>query len=117
MGRLVYGSSSQSVEIEDRILAHLKVVMLTKLRRNEGFPFSYEYDVSAGSGRITWWVNPTTELQFCFDGSRPPALNKAWLEVLMNAANAVDGLRLLAEPDEDSVPSVPPPTESIPVLR
>lgn len=100
MGQLVYGAHSDSVEIDDRVLAHLKVVMLTKLRRHEGFPFSFDYDARSGGGRTTLWISPTSSLQFRFDGSRQPAINKAWLDILMTSANGVDGLRLMSEPDE-----------------
>ena len=37
MGRLIYGTGDTDVEFEDRLLAHLKVVISTKLRRNEAF--------------------------------------------------------------------------------
>lgn len=36
MGRLIYTQDS-SYDIDDRILAHLRVVMMNKLRRREGF--------------------------------------------------------------------------------
>lgn len=34
MGMLFYGASAEPIFIEDRALAHLKVVIATKLRRN-----------------------------------------------------------------------------------
>lgn len=86
--------------MDDRVLAHLKVVMLTKLRRHEGFPFTYDFEPSSGSGRATVWLNPSVLVQFRFEGSRPPAINKAWLELMMLTANETDGLRLVEEPAE-----------------
>lgn len=100
MGHLIFGAPGESVTIDDRVLAHLKLVMLTKLRRHEGFPFSFEYDVSAGSGRSTVWLSASQFIEFRFDGSRPCSINKSWLELLMATANEGDGLRVVAEPEE-----------------
>lgn len=37
MGYIQYGGGVEPIYIEDRALAHLKVVIATKLRRNESF--------------------------------------------------------------------------------
>ncbi len=100
MGYLVFGSPPETVRMDDRVLAHLKVVMLTKLRRHEGFPFTYDFEPSSGSGRATVWLNPSVLVQFRFEGSRQPVMNKAWLELMMLTANETDGLRLVEEPSE-----------------
>jgi hypothetical protein len=100
MGYLVFGTPQESVRMDDRVLAHLKVVMLTKLRRHEGFPFTFDFDPSSGSGRATVWLNPSSHVQFRFEGSRQPAINKSWLELMMLTANETDGLRLVEEPSE-----------------
>jgi len=99
MGYLLYGLPAESIEIEDRTLAHIKIVMLAKLRRDESFAFSFEYDLSNGSGRSTVWVHPTIPMQFKFLGSRQAVINRAWLEALIVSANSVDGLRILPEPE------------------
>ena len=41
MGRLYYGNSTDAIVVEDRELAHLKMVTMTKLRRSEGFSVSF----------------------------------------------------------------------------
>ena len=94
----MYGRPAESIEIEDRTLAHVKIVILAKLRRNESFAFSFEHDVSEGSGRSTIWLHPSIPVQFKFLGSRQPAINRAWLDALVITANSVDGLRLIEEP-------------------
>lgn len=95
MGKLIYGTSD--IEIDDRTLAHLKIVMLTKLRRNESFAFSHVNSVAAGSGRLTVWMNPAVPLEFHFHGSRSPELNREWVEALLSSANSPEGLRVLPE--------------------
>jgi hypothetical protein len=108
VGQLIYGSTGATVEIDDRTLAHLKVVMITKLRRGEGFAFSWEEDVKDGSGRSTIWVHPAVSLQFKFFGTRQPSMNKLWLEELMSSANSGGGLHVLPEHDATEANSVPP---------
>jgi len=95
VGKLIYGD--REIEIEDRTLAHLKIVMLTKLRRSESFAFNYAHDVNSGSGRCTLWVHPSISLEFAFYGNRSPELNREWVEALLMSANSPDGLRVLPE--------------------
>ncbi|MCU1551540.1 MAG: ATP-dependent ligase [Glaciihabitans sp.] len=109
MGYLLYGRPAEEIDIDDRALAHLKIVMLTKLRRGETFAFSFQYDVNDGSGRSTIWLHPAIPLQFKFLGSRQPTINRAWLEELVLAANSVDGLRILPEPEASTTPVSPAP--------
>ncbi len=98
MGRLEYGCPPLSVEIDDRPLAHLKLVIITKLRRQEGLAFSWEYDATR-EGRSTIWLHPSIPLRFAFSGSRLPALNEKWIEELSRLANSRNGLRLTPEPE------------------
>ncbi|HEX4443691.1 MAG TPA: hypothetical protein VHZ81_08990 [Galbitalea sp.] len=107
MGSLIYGPTGTKVEIDDRALAHLKVVILTKLRRGEGVSFSWEKGTEQGSGRATIWLHPAIGLEFQFDGSRPASLNKLWLEELMTSANSSGGLHVLPEHDRTKSNEVP----------
>ena len=108
MGYLIYGPTGTKVNIDDRALAHLKVVILTKLRRGEGFAFSWEKGTADGSGRDTMWLHPSVGLEFQFEGGRPASLNKAWLEELMSSANSGGGLHILPERDRTPDNEVPP---------
>jgi hypothetical protein len=81
MGMLIYGSGDE-YEIDDRALAHLKAVIGAKLRRQEGFFLSWANDAEHGSGRRD---------------SRPPELNRAWLEVLSETSHSPRGLQLIPE--------------------
>lgn len=102
MGKLIYGSPGTAIEIEDRALAHLKVAMLAKLRRDEKFALSWQHGHDGGGGRSTIWVHPAIPLQFVFNGSKQPVLNKAWVELLVESANSGSGIQLLPEPAEDA---------------
>jgi len=99
MGKLVYDSSVK-VDFEDRTLAHLQVVIDSKLRRGESFHFTWKDDASIGDGRTSIWVHPRCSLVYKYYGSRRPRLNMAWVDALAFAANAPTGLYIVPEPAE-----------------
>lgn len=99
MGRFIYDTIGNSVEIEDRTLAHLRIVVMNKLRRAE--PFMFDVEMGDGSGRRSFWVHPSVPLQFHFFGSRQPRINRAWVEDLMAAASGPNGLTITPEPAEE----------------
>lgn len=103
MGQFIYGRTPTSVEVDDRTLAHLKVVVATKLRRGE--PFFLELDAGSGSGRRSFWLHPAVAVQFHFYGSRQPRLNRAWIDDLMASAHSATGLQIVPEPGERDVPA------------
>ncbi len=100
MGYLVYGSA-QEYEFEDRTLAHLKVAITMKLRRQESFLMSWTNPPERGGGRVSIWLTPSIPLAFRFAGSRAPSLNKAWLEVMNELSNTPRGLILVSEHDAE----------------
>ncbi|HSP75665.1 MAG TPA: ATP-dependent DNA ligase [Cryobacterium sp.] len=104
MGEFVYGNPSIAVDFDDRVLAHLKIVILAKVRRGESFAFSWEYTAAAGSGHSSIWIHPTIPLQFNFRGSREPRLNRSWVDELVRLSNTPGGLRVIPEPAEASAP-------------
>ncbi len=94
MGTLVYGSQGRTFDVEDRLLAHLRVVFMNKLRRNEPFMFHRSTD----SGLFSVWVHPAVPMVVLFSGSRPPTINRHWVEALMLEAGGTNGLRVIPEP-------------------
>jgi len=97
MGRIRYDATS-TVEFDDRVMAHLQLVIGQKLRRNESFWFSWSNPVGSGSGRVSIWVHPAIPLEFTFSGNRNPTINRAWVEELILVANSPTGLRVVDEP-------------------
>ena len=93
MARLLYGSPPVSFEFDTRTLAHVEVVVMAKLRRNENFAFSVE---QSGDSRTTIWVNVSSDLQFIYDEPRPE-INREWLGRLVDSANSTSGLRVMPE--------------------
>ncbi len=96
MGHLIYGSGAE-YEIEDRLLAHLKIAIAAKLRLQESFLLNWTVPAEQGSGRVGLWMSPAIPLQFRFAGSRPPELNRDWLEALALSSRGVRGMQVMAE--------------------
>jgi len=105
VGRFSYDGSVKA-DFDDRVLAHLQVVISQKLRRGETFIFSWRNDTRVGDGRTVIWLHPNASLVFSYHGSRQPALNRAWLEALTHAANSTSGLQIVPEPDGPHVGEV-----------
>lgn len=103
MGTLYYGDSRVAIPVDDRALAHLRFVILTKFRRGESFGFSWAKSSNEGSGRSTVWLHPSIPLQFEFEGSRSPSMNRQWLEDLTRQAATSGGLVVTEEPKQDAV--------------
>ena len=107
MGTIYYGGAGTPIHIEDRALAHLKVVIATKLRRNESFTVSWRHPEGEPRGRSTIWLHPSIPLRFVFDDPEPAQLSREWIEDLANSANSSGGVMLVAEHfDPPAVPSI-----------
>ena len=97
VGTLTFGGRRNTVEIDDRTLAHLQTAIVSKLRRGESFQFTWERDVYQGSGRTSVWVHSTTPVRFRFDDTARISANPRWIESLLQRANAGE-LTLVPEP-------------------
>ncbi len=98
MGRFTYDSTTV-VDFEDRLLAHLQIVIGSKLRRGEPFYFSWKDDQAVGDGRTSVWIHPSLPISFKYVGSRAPAINRAWLDALMETTHSTGGLYIVPEPE------------------
>lgn len=119
MGHLFYGTSTESIQIPDRLLAHIKVVVTTKLRRSESFTLSWTH-VDGTPGRSTLWLQPAIPLRFVFDSAEPEALNSSTLKKMADMANSSVGLTvdLTAEiPTTETAPRAVPARTAAPAGR
>jgi hypothetical protein len=94
------------VQFEDRVLTHLQIVIVQKLRKGESFLMSWRDADSVGDGRSSAWIHPSLSLYFKFSGSRVPAINRDWLASLMASANGSQGLIVTSE---ENYANQPPP--------
>ena len=103
------------VQFEDRVLTHLQIVIVQKLRKGESFLMSWRDADSVGDGRSSAWIHPSMPLYFKFSGSRVPAINRDWLASLMASANGSQGLIVTSEENYDAQPpGVSPATNRTP---
>ncbi|MCW2166335.1 hypothetical protein B0I12_003507 [Microbacterium hydrothermale] len=88
MGRLIY-QERHTLDIEDWLLSHLRVVIMNKLRRNEASMFMAPHPKH---GTLSLWLHPATPLVMQFYGSRPPKLDNQLIEQMMQDASGPNGL-------------------------
>jgi hypothetical protein len=113
MGKFIYDSIVK-VDFDDRLLAHLQLVIGAKMRRGEAFHFTWKDDSSIGDGRTTVWLHPRCSVVYKFYGSRKPRINRAWVDALFYTANSPNGLYAVPEPADyeagvtaPNIPGVP----------
>lgn len=94
MGFLHYGSTTAPIEIPDRLLAHIKVVTATKLRRNESFTLSWRHSDDEPGARTTLWMQPAIPLRFVFASPEPEMLDPQVLKQMADSANSSAGLTI-----------------------
>lgn len=94
MGRLRYDGTSDPILIEDSTLAHLKIVIATKLRRQESFMMTWLPITDGPDQRATVWIHPAIPLQFGFDAASPAAIDPHLIAEMMKSLNATGELVL-----------------------
>lgn len=94
MGRLKYDNTAAAILIDDEMLAHVKVVVATKLRRQESFMMTWVPVDGSAAGRVSAWIHPSVPLVFTFDSDEPSPIDPHRLEELMQATNATGELLL-----------------------
>jgi hypothetical protein len=125
MGLFIYDSQQLQLRLEDRTLAHLQIVIINKFRHGDRFSFSWKDDPAIGDGRSSIWLYPDVSLHFKFSGSRPPSINRTWLDQMYKSAASGAGLVLSPEPvdrqtsstlHDDDIPGGPAGPPDIPVI-
>ena len=92
MGFLIHGGVE--VEFDDRLLAHMQVIIVTHFRRGESLVVSWLNALSAGDGRSSMWMTPEQPVFFRFNGSRSVEIDRSWLRALDQSVASPTGLVL-----------------------
>ncbi|MCJ1695975.1 ATP-dependent DNA ligase [Rathayibacter caricis DSM 15933] len=98
MGRMIYDSTTEA-DFDDRLLAHLQIVIGTKFGKGESFYFSWRDAGAAGDGRTSLWLHPAIPLRFKYFGGRAPSINPEWVRRLLMDSYSAQGLRISPEPE------------------
>ncbi|WP_025158737.1 hypothetical protein [Leifsonia aquatica] len=101
MGKLLYGNG-QEYEFDDRTLSHVKIALVTKLRRHESFLLNWQIPPEQGGGRMSLWISREIPMAFVFAGSRPPALNERWMEALLHSSQRTGGMEIMREDEAEA---------------
>ena len=100
MGKLIYGAVQREIEIDDGLLAHLEVVVLSRLRRNNAFALRWAERADSGDTRRTVWVHQAADLYFEYDTPDAPQLDRELLDRLAKAADSNAGINLRYDASE-----------------
>jgi hypothetical protein len=90
MGTLKYDGTS--VDFDDLVLAHLEIVIIQKLRRQENFLMTWREPDTIGAGRTGIWIHQAAMMTFHFATSAKPDIDSVWLKKLMESANSTMGM-------------------------
>lgn len=96
LGTLIYGKSSE-YEFADRTLEHLRVVIITRLRRGESFFLSWGQDGAGANAPTSLWISPQVPIGFRFSTEQQQPLSRAWIQELLRASHSPRGLVLAPE--------------------
>ena len=90
MGALRYDGTE--VEFEDRVLAHLQVVIVQRFLQKRSCLMSWREGVHSGHGRSSIWLAPDIPLGFRYQTSDTPPMDEEWLLSLGKSAESPTGL-------------------------
>ncbi|WP_374315005.1 hypothetical protein [Microbacterium sp.] len=91
MGQLYYGDTAEPIDIPDRLLAHLKIVITTKLRRGESFTLTWRHP-DGPAGRSSLWIQQSIPLRFVFESAEAEQLDGDALQDMAQRASSSTGL-------------------------
>jgi hypothetical protein len=103
MGTLKYDGIT--VEFDDLLLAHLEIVIVQKLRRQEAFLMTWQDEIGLAGGRSGIWLHPASMLHFHFAGKEKVVIDHDWTMRLMASANSAMGLFVSDDAGEALHPS------------
>jgi hypothetical protein len=89
MGSVEYNSARPPIAVDDETLAHLKIVIGTKLRRHESFMMTWLPEQQGGeTGRLTIWMHPSIPLVLSFDEPTMPEIDPRRIERMMESVSS-----------------------------
>jgi hypothetical protein len=99
MGQLFY-DGDQIVDLADRTLMHVQLALSQKLRRSEGFLFTWNDAIGDPPGYNSIWLSPSIPLRFKFDAPPTLPINREWVDSMVSKAALSGNLVITADPSE-----------------
>jgi hypothetical protein len=95
MGKLTYGAIQREIVMDDNLLAHIEVVVLSRLRRNNAFALRWTETVEGSTDvRRTIWVHQGSDLYFEYETPTQGELDHQLLDKLAKSADSNAGINL-----------------------
>lgn len=94
MGTLKYDGTT--TDFEDRVLAHVQLAVVQKLRRQESFSLAW-LGPQAGGGRTAIWLHPAANITFHYSNPVIGPIDRAWADKLIVAASTPGGMFVVDE--------------------
>jgi hypothetical protein len=92
MGVLHYGDAQFA--FDDRSLAHLQIIISTKLRRAENFFLSWDESSEQSRERVAIWVDNGVPIYFQYFSTGQASINRHWIEQIATQASSSAGIHL-----------------------
>ncbi|WP_441328005.1 DUF7882 family protein [Leucobacter tardus] len=84
--------ATQAFDFNDVVLAHLRFVVVQKIRKRESFYVNWTRDPGVGSGRVSIWVSPEIPLAFYMPELAEKDWHPEWVAQMMEEGNSVHGI-------------------------
>ncbi|HEY0373489.1 MAG TPA: hypothetical protein VGC94_01765, partial [Amnibacterium sp.] len=95
MGTLHY--DGRDFDFEDRLLAHLEMVIGQKLRRGESFLMTWVPADRPEAARCAIWIGSGIPIFWEFAAADDHPINRDWIEHLLQSASSTGGLLVTPE--------------------
>jgi hypothetical protein len=93
VGKLHYGDAE--FEFDDWSLAHLQVIISTKLRRAENFFLSWDEPSQPPDNEgVAIWIDNGVPIYFQYSSAKQAPINRQWLEKLATQSTSSSGIHL-----------------------
>ncbi len=92
MGTFRYSSGMTPIAVPDDLLAHLQLVVASKLSANESFILTWIH--GDAHGRSTLWLERSIPMRFDFVTPDPVPIDPSRVQSMLAQAGAIGGLSL-----------------------
>jgi hypothetical protein len=96
VGMLMYADTA-GIQVEDRLLEHIRLAVGQRLRRGESFMLNLTTDDNGNSLRRNLWISPSIPLQFVAFGSRTPQINRTWVQAMGDTEDSTGTMTVMTE--------------------